>query len=116
MQIQLNEKDQELSQIDHEMGQMSGAQEQYNSIKNKLDIQTHELNLIRQRLLSTTFARQQDELDGLKTEIGKHLLNININRYMSIIGKSIIEKLNLLYVSFLVLIFLTLICYNYFFS
>lgn len=50
---------------------MNGAQEQYNAIKYKLDMAQHELNLIKQRLMNTTFARQQEEVESLKTQIGK---------------------------------------------
>ncbi|XP_066148443.1 structural maintenance of chromosomes protein 2 [Euwallacea fornicatus] len=69
LEVQLKDKERELAQVDGEMRQMNGVQEQYNSIKYKLDMSKHELGLIQGRLLNTTFARQQDEVDNLKSQI-----------------------------------------------
>lgn len=49
--------------------QLGRVQEQYNELKHKHNITKHELEMIRDRLRNTSFARLQDEMDGLKTQI-----------------------------------------------
>lgn len=50
---------------------MSADQDSYNTIKQKLELARHELNLVKQRFQQTTHHRQQEEVAQLKTEIGK---------------------------------------------
>lgn len=52
------------------MRQMSGAQEQWNRMKQQLELKQHELGLIRQRLQQTTHHLQQEELETIKQNIG----------------------------------------------
>nr|XP_023023013.1 structural maintenance of chromosomes protein 2 [Leptinotarsa decemlineata] len=66
---QLKVKERELEKINLELQHMSGAQESYNSMKEKLDLNRHELNLVRQRLQQSTHHRQQEEVNKLKTQI-----------------------------------------------
>ncbi|XP_050294064.1 structural maintenance of chromosomes protein 2 [Anthonomus grandis grandis] len=70
-EAELRQKDDELAQINQEINEMSSSERQYNSIKDRLDMSKHELNLLRQRLLNTTFARQQEEVDSLKSQIAQ---------------------------------------------
>lgn len=68
---QLLIKQRELQGIEAEIHKMSDDQDKFNSVKQKLELARHELNLIRQRLKQTTHHRQQEEINQLKTEIGK---------------------------------------------
>lgn len=49
---------------------MSRDEDSYNSMKQKLEIARHELNLAKQRLQQTSHHRQLQEVNELKTEIG----------------------------------------------
>ncbi|ERL92400.1 hypothetical protein D910_09714 [Dendroctonus ponderosae] len=69
IEAELRQKTQELSQIDSELNSMSKTQEQYNTIKHERDIAKNQLDLLKQRLLNTTFAREQSEIDDLKAQI-----------------------------------------------
>lgn len=57
--------------IEVEIQKMSGDQDKFNSMKQKLELARHELNLVNQRLKQTTHHIQQEEINQLKTEIGK---------------------------------------------
>lgn len=50
---------------------MNKTQEQYNAIKHEQDITKNQLDLLKQRLMNTTFAREQSEIEDLKTQISK---------------------------------------------
>ncbi|KAJ8926989.1 hypothetical protein NQ314_020550, partial [Rhamnusium bicolor] len=63
------QKYEELARVEAEIHQMSGTQERYTSMKQRLDLSRHELNLIRQRLQQTTHHRQQEEINNLKMQI-----------------------------------------------
>lgn len=64
-------KERELAQINGEINQLSGIQENYNTVKRQLDLTRHELNLIKQRLQQSTHHRQQEEVNNLKIQIGE---------------------------------------------
>ncbi|CAH1162979.1 unnamed protein product [Phaedon cochleariae] len=66
---QLTGKDREFERVNAELDQLSRVQENYNSLKERLDLNRHELNLLKQRLQQTTHHRQQEEVDNLKTQI-----------------------------------------------
>ncbi|XP_060524474.1 structural maintenance of chromosomes protein 2 [Cylas formicarius] len=66
---QLKLKESELRTIENKIRQLTGVQEQYNGIKQKLELSRHEHNLIKQRLLNTSFHRSQEEVAGLKAQI-----------------------------------------------
>ncbi|CAG9820448.1 unnamed protein product [Phaedon cochleariae] len=58
---QLTGKDREFERVNAELDQLSRVQENYNSLKERLDLNRHELNLLKQRLQQTTHHRQQEE-------------------------------------------------------
>lgn len=64
-------KEKQLATIEGELHQLSNIQEQYNSMKQRLDLSRQELNLLKQKLQHTTHHRQQEEVNNLKSQIGK---------------------------------------------
>jgi structural maintenance of chromosome 2 len=68
-EIELNAKEEELGKIEREIHMMSGKQEQFASMNQKLEIKRHELNLINQRLQQTSHYRQQEEIANLQKEV-----------------------------------------------
>ncbi|XP_076267905.1 structural maintenance of chromosomes 2 [Rhynchophorus ferrugineus] len=67
----LKQKEQEMIKITQEMRHMSGTQEHYNSLKYKLEISRHQQKLINHRLQTTSFGRQQTEMEDLKNQIAQ---------------------------------------------
>lgn len=70
-QEQVVVKERQLAKIETELQQLINIQEKYNSMKQRLDLSRHELNLVKQRLQQTTHHRQQEEVNNLKFQIGR---------------------------------------------
>uniref|UniRef100_A0A6P7FG53 Structural maintenance of chromosomes protein n=2 Tax=Diabrotica virgifera virgifera TaxID=50390 RepID=A0A6P7FG53_DIAVI len=62
-------KEKELEKINALIQQLSGQEENYNSLKQKLDLAHHKLNLVQQKLQRTTHHREQEEINNLKLQI-----------------------------------------------
>ncbi|KAK5648752.1 hypothetical protein RI129_003644 [Pyrocoelia pectoralis] len=65
----LNAKEQELLQIEQQIRQKSGTQEQYASLKQQLEIKQHELTLLQQCLQQTTHHQRQQEVNDIEQSI-----------------------------------------------
>ncbi|XP_037905557.1 structural maintenance of chromosomes protein 2 [Hermetia illucens] len=63
-------KENELHQIEKEIGSIRNVAEKYNAIKSKLDLKQFELNACSQRLALTVFQQNQQEIQDLESKIG----------------------------------------------
>ncbi|KAK6626686.1 hypothetical protein RUM44_009162 [Polyplax serrata] len=55
--------------VEHQLQQLMSKTEQYNTMKQKLDLKSHELNVVRERLQKTTHYQCQEEVNSLKNKI-----------------------------------------------
>ncbi|KAL1506874.1 hypothetical protein ABEB36_006156 [Hypothenemus hampei] len=80
LEIEYKLKVDESVQLQHEAENMSQIQDQYNSLKKKLDFLNNDLRIGKQRLLNTDFGRDQDELENLNRQLGELKQKITICR------------------------------------
>nr|XP_022902308.1 structural maintenance of chromosomes protein 2 [Onthophagus taurus] len=72
----------ELNELEKEYRTMLTLQERYTTFKNRLDILTHESEMLKNRLKQDTFSKQQEEIKQLETSIIKLEENIKQNNHI----------------------------------
>nr|CAD7394978.1 unnamed protein product [Timema cristinae] len=77
----LARKELELAVVDQEITNLAKVAERFNSLKERLDLRKHEVELVRQKLQQTSHHRYQEEVDNLKESIAK-------------LGKKVVECTN----------------------
>lgn len=67
----LNAIDQELCKTENDLRNMSQVAENYTEMKRQYELQSHELQVVRQRMQQTTHFQKQEEMDDLKRNIAE---------------------------------------------
>lgn len=68
--MQFKDKQNELTQIEQEIQQMSATHQQFTTLNERYELRQHELGLLQQRLQQTTHHQQQEEIQRLAQTIG----------------------------------------------
>lgn len=71
MMSRVNDIETELRQVLAEIMQIKPAADQWNQLKERLDLQMHELNNAKARMAQSSHQQHQQELDELKAKIGE---------------------------------------------
>lgn len=66
---ELESKEFRISYIEQQLNKCIKQSEQYNTLKQKFDLRTHELNLVRERLQKTSHYQCKEEVNSLKKKI-----------------------------------------------
>ncbi|XP_019869858.1 structural maintenance of chromosomes protein 2 isoform X2 [Aethina tumida] len=66
---ELFEREQELNTVETNYRYMAKFEEQFMSVKNVLELRLHEVNLLEERVMNSTYHRQQQEYENLKKQI-----------------------------------------------
>ncbi|KAJ4435376.1 hypothetical protein ANN_17990 [Periplaneta americana] len=67
----LSDREQRIASIDNEIRNLTNVAEGYKQLKQKVELMTHEVELVRQKLQQTTHHRHQEEVDALKATIAE---------------------------------------------
>ncbi|XP_026666450.1 structural maintenance of chromosomes protein 2 isoform X2 [Ceratina calcarata] len=73
----LNEKQQALQNIETSLQKVNNVAEEYNSLKQTLDLRNHEISMVKQKLQQTEYYKVQEEIESLEKSIKELLEKIN---------------------------------------